>query len=181
MVFGKGVSDHRENIEHIEVDEDENSTEDNTFIDDTQQVNTREMKDDKPLLQEVNIISAATRKNDGGAKKWVCKHCKQQFTSSYMRIHVHFFGAMPGKTAEIRRCPIILNDREKRERLFNKVRDAEKVGVSRAIKNSIINKKQSSSSFKKSIEDAFAVMEKSIVDLKIMRGLCARNFVQCAM
>ncbi|KAL7611458.1 hypothetical protein Lser_V15G12057 [Lactuca serriola] len=65
MVFGKGVSDHRENIEHIEVDEDENSTEGNTFIDDTQQVNTREVKDDKPLLQEVNIISAATSKNAG--------------------------------------------------------------------------------------------------------------------
>lgn len=95
MVFGKGVWSQRENIEHIEVDniehievdEDENSIEDNTFINDIQEVNTREVKDDKPLLQEVNIISVAINKNARGAKKWVCKHCKQQFTSSYTRIH----------------------------------------------------------------------------------------------
>nr|KAJ0217538.1 hypothetical protein LSAT_V11C300126940 [Lactuca sativa] len=157
-----------DNIEHIEVDEDENSTEGNTFIDDTQQVNTREVKDDKPLLQEVNIISAATSKNAGVQRSGF-------FTSSYTRIHVHFFGAIPGKTTGIRRCPVILNDHEKRERLFNKVRDAEKVGVSRALKNSIISKKQSSSSSKKPIEDAFVVMERSVVDLKIMRGLCANG------
>ena len=58
---------------------------------------------------------------------------------------------------------------------MNKVRDVVKVGVSRALKKYIFTKKQSSSSSKKPIEDAFAVIKRSTVDLKIMKGLCANG------
>ncbi|KAI3522216.1 hypothetical protein L1887_11700 [Cichorium endivia] len=178
MVFGKKVSDQnsRESRERILVDEDEDSTQENTFVEETQEVQSQQVKDDKPLLHEVNFIATAASKNAGGSKVWVCKHCKQQFTSSYTRIHAHFFGGQ-GRKAEIKRCPVVQNDREKYEMLLKKVKDAEKVGVSRSLKNSIITKKQSfsSSSSKKPIEEAFGALERSIVDLKIMRGLCANG------
>lgn len=94
MVSGKQISDH---IVHIELNEDEDITQENTFVEETQEVQGKEVNDDKPVLQEVTILSDANSKNPSGSKKWVCKHCKQQFTSSYTRIHVHFFGAMSGK------------------------------------------------------------------------------------
>ncbi|KAL8201717.1 hypothetical protein R6Q57_010864 [Mikania cordata] len=61
-------------------------------------------KDDKPLMGEVDFVGYGNSKNAGGSKVWICKHCKQKFTSSYTRIHVHFFGAPVGKKAEIKRC-----------------------------------------------------------------------------
>ncbi|KAD2804918.1 hypothetical protein E3N88_38295 [Mikania micrantha] len=77
---------------------------------------------------------------------------------------------------EIKRCPALLQDREKYERLMKKVKDAEKEGVSRSLKNSVLNSKQKVSiSSKKPIEQAFGAMERNQVDMKIMRGLCANG------
>ena len=68
----------------------------------------------KPLLNEVTITSTsvAQRKSSGDSKRWICKHCKQVFTSSYTRIHAHFFGPEPGKRCDIQRYPITLKDRK---------------------------------------------------------------------
>ena len=62
-------------------------------------------------------------------------------------------------------------------KLLKKVQNAEKMGVSKSLRNSIISKKlnSGSSSSKKPIEQAFGLMERHAVDLKIMRGLCANG------
>ena len=85
--------------------------------------------DGKPLLEEVVVISTGNSKNAGGSKVWVCNHCKQQFTSSYSRTHIHFFGPPPRKKAEIRRCSALIKDREKYEALRKRVSNAEQAGV----------------------------------------------------
>ena len=53
--------------------------------------------DCKPLLDEVIMKGAAKGKNPGGAKKWQCKYCNVEYTSTYSRIHAHFFGVAVGK------------------------------------------------------------------------------------
>ncbi|KAI3790548.1 hypothetical protein L2E82_03661 [Cichorium intybus] len=125
-----------------------------------------------PLLEEVTIVGSGTSKNAGGAKIWVYNHCKVQYTSSYTRIHTHFFGTQDKKKAEIRRCPAMLNDKEKLQRLSSKVKEAESGGVSKALKNSLLTRNTTS---KKRLEEAFGVMERTMVDMKIIRGLCANG------
>ena len=67
----------------------------------------------KPLLREVTITTAAAQgKASGGSKRWICNHCKKEFTSSYTRIHAHFFGPEVGKRCDIQRCPAMLKDRK---------------------------------------------------------------------
>ncbi|PWA51332.1 hypothetical protein CTI12_AA463070 [Artemisia annua] len=56
-----------------------------------------------------------------GSKVPVCNHCKVQFTSSYSRIHIHFFRPPLGKKAEIRRCNELIRDQEKYEALRRKL------------------------------------------------------------
>ncbi|GKD60739.1 putative ribonuclease H-like domain-containing protein [Tanacetum coccineum] len=147
MVFGKTRIDDatpNESEEFIDlIDDDSNDA--------SQQ--RKEEKDNKPLLQEVTFVGTANSKNAGGAKVWICKHCKQRFTSSYTRIHVHLLGPPVEKKADIKRCHALLQDRQKYQNVFNK--------------------KPSCS--KKPIEESFGVMERSMVDLKIMRGLCANG------
>ncbi|KAL4567655.1 hypothetical protein LXL04_023245 [Taraxacum kok-saghyz] len=79
----------------------------------------------RPLLEEVRIIGSGASKNAGGTKVWVCNHCSIQFTSSYTRMHTHFFGAQTGKKADIRRCSAMIKDREKLQRLLSKVKEAD--------------------------------------------------------
>ncbi|KAK9057621.1 hypothetical protein SSX86_022457 [Deinandra increscens subsp. villosa] len=129
---------------------------------------------DKPLYEEVTIIGAANSKNPGGTKQWVCKHCKEKFNSSYTRMHCHFFGPLPGKKKDIARCKVMLSDREIYEQLQKRVKAAEKAGISRSLKTSVVTKKPNINS-KKPIEQAFSVMERSWVDLKIIRALCANG------
>lgn len=159
-------------LEHVNLEDED----DNDFTDDgaRRSKNVQASKDDKPLLHEVDFIGAAGATNPGGAKVWVCKHCHQKFTSSYTRIHIHFFGAPVGKPAGIKRCMALLKDRVKYESLLKKVKIAEQAGVSRSLKNSVINKKQISNS-KKPLEDSFGVLERNIVDMKVMKGLCANG------
>ncbi|KAL6522089.1 hypothetical protein OROMI_031966 [Orobanche minor] len=126
----------------------------------------------KPLLEEVTYVGAANSKNAGGSKVWICKHCKEQFTSSYTRIHYHFFGAEPGAKAGIKRCPILIKDREKYQCLFKKVTQLESEGVSSRLQKSVISKNASS---KKKIEESFGIMERNMVDMKILKGLFAKK------
>ncbi|KAK1434515.1 hypothetical protein QVD17_00259 [Tagetes erecta] len=100
----------------------------------------------KPLFDKVTFHGAGNSKNPGGSKQWTCNHCKGKFTRTYTRIHVHFFGATVGKKAKIKRCPMVLRDRGLYERLFSK-----------------------------GIEEAFSMLERKEVDLKIVRGLCANR------
>lgn len=81
------------------------------------------------------------------------------FTHSYTRIHVHFFGATNGKAPEIKKCPPILKDRAKYQSLLNRMNDAKSKGVSKSLKNSIINKKASTSKSKKPLEESFGMMK----------------------
>ncbi|KAJ9564787.1 hypothetical protein OSB04_000753 [Centaurea solstitialis] len=178
MVFGKNTptisqqnereAEREDDDDVIEVvDEDQNQT---------QQVKkkpspTDEKDPKKPLLTEVRYVGSGGS-NAGGSKPWACNHCKGTFTSSYTRIHYHFFGAPVGTKAGIRRCETLLRDREKHEKLWRKVQDAENIGVSKALKNSVLSKNASS---KKRIEESFAIMERHAVDMKIVRGLCANG------
>ncbi|KAJ0901317.1 putative ribonuclease H-like superfamily [Helianthus annuus] len=126
----------------------------------------------KPLNDEVVFHGAGNSKNPGGSKQWTCKHCQGRFTSTYTRIHVHFFGPPVGKKAEIKRCPAVLKDRELFEKLSKKVREAENSGgVSKCLKNSVLSKNAP----RKRMEEAFGILERNAVDLKIIRGLCANG------
>ena len=135
----------------------------------------------KPLLNEattqltITSTSVAQGKSSGGSKRWICKHCKQVFTSSYTRIHAHFFGPEPGKRCDIQRCPIMLKDRKQMEKLRKRVQEAEKAGVSSSLKSSTISKRFSQVPMMKSVGDAFGIMERDAVDLKVIRGLTANG------
>ncbi|XP_021989651.1 uncharacterized protein LOC110886192 isoform X2 [Helianthus annuus] len=195
MAFDKSGSTSRKDTQNSGVQQQnyasDNEFEENDFIENTRSeatetktmnessdVRSKVKVENKPLLQEVDFISDGNSKNCGGSKVWVCKHCKQQSTSSYTRIHAHFFGPPAGKKVEIKRCPVLLRDREKYEKLLKRVKDAEQVGVSRSLKNSIVSntlKQKFAASSKKPIEHSFGVMERNLVDLKIIRGLCANG------
>ena len=96
-----------------------------------------------------------------------------KFFSSYTRIHVHFFGAPVGKKAEIRRCSVLGKNNPYYETLYNRVKEAEKNGVtSKSLKNSVLLK---NTGCKRKIEDAFKMLERDEVDMKIIRGLCANG------
>ena len=90
MVFGNGnVSIH---VSDSETDSQEN------FVDIGETVGASGSKKSdkeagKPLLEEVTMVGSGTSKNAGGSKQWICNHCKVKYTSSYTRIHTHFFGA----------------------------------------------------------------------------------------
>ena len=90
---------NEQEVEHIEVTEEDNTRQPqkNRTQEDQLQVDAKL----KPLLNEVNLIGAAQGKNPGGSKSWSCKHCGGKFTSSYTRMHYHFFGAPPGKKTKI--------------------------------------------------------------------------------
>ncbi|XP_076941570.1 uncharacterized protein LOC143611191 [Bidens hawaiensis] len=134
MAFGKrGSTKETQNSgEHISVSDGEH--EDNEFTKNTQKVSMQKnsevqskQKDDKPLKQEVEVVSTGSGKNAGGSKVW---------------------------------------DRGKYEKLLKKVKDAEKVGVSRSLKNSVFTNNNR-------IDQSFGMMERNQVDMKIMRGICA--------
>ncbi|KAF2289511.1 hypothetical protein GH714_036765 [Hevea brasiliensis] len=130
----------------------------------------------KPLLSEINVIGASKGKNSGGTKCWSCKHCNNQFNSSYTRIHYHFFGAPPGKKAGIQCCPALMKDRVKYDKVRRIVEEAKKSGVSSSLKNSTICTKLKPIVAKANpIASAFSMMERDAVDLKVMRGLCANG------
>ncbi|KAI3816967.1 hypothetical protein L1987_10752 [Smallanthus sonchifolius] len=131
-----------------------------------------EKDQNKPLVDEVTYHGAGNSKNPGGCKQWTCNHCKGKFTSTYTRIHIHFFGPAAGKKAEIKRCPTVLRDRAVLERLLKKVREAENCGISKCLKYSVLSKSGSSN---KRIDESFGILERNAVDLKIIRGLCANG------
>lgn len=66
----------------------------------------------------------------------------------------------------------MMSNRQKCEQLLKKVREAENCGVSKRLKNSVLSKNASS---KNRIEEAFGMLERNAVDMKITRGLCANG------
>ncbi|XP_038709524.1 uncharacterized protein LOC120004292 [Tripterygium wilfordii] len=175
MVFGKRRVEEVSNEDQDDItDIQEDSGEEQIEQSHTQAhpIETSDSKS-KPLLNEV-ISGAAKGKNPGGSKSWTCKHCMGQFTSSYTRIHHHFFGGPPGSKSQIKRCQALLKNRDEYERVRRRVQEAEKSGVSLSLKNSTITKRQKPLPVK-SIEDSFNMMEREVVDLKIIKGLCANG------
>ncbi|KAM0857154.1 hypothetical protein ACQ4PT_048653 [Festuca glaucescens] len=115
----------------------------------------------KPLLDEV-ILLDARKKNSGGSRPWKCKHCDKKFTSSsYTRIHHHFFGPGPGKPPQISCCSVA-NDRVKYKKIYEKYHKAEKG-------------EPSSSVATKTLAETFSRMERDAVDVQIMMFLCANG------
>lgn len=129
----------------------------------------------KPLLCEVETHAKATGKNPGGSKKWVCKHCKKSYTSSYTRIHYHFLGAPPGKKPQIQRCPVMLTNRTELQRIKKMVEDAEEKGISPSLTSSTINNSMKASPNEKNIADSFRMMERHSVDLLVVKAFCANG------
>ena len=129
----------------------------------------------KPLYNEVSLCLQEGERNPGGSKVWVCKHCKNIFTGSRTRIHAHFFGPALGKKYEIRRCDLVSN-RSEFIALRRRVEEARKMGISSSLKTSTITKKQSASlAAMKPIQASFNMIEREMVDMKIMQGLCANG------
>ncbi|XP_062011882.1 uncharacterized protein LOC133728490 [Rosa rugosa] len=193
MAFGKRKPSRQEPILEENYEGDVGEHEDNNIVEETQSSNTDQSSsrnsheqaqesqeipmnsDIKPLLNEVIIASGAQGKNSGGTKTWTCKHCNIQFKSSYTRIHYHFFGNLPGKKSEIRRCQSLINNREEYERVRRMVMEAEKKGVSSSLKSSTILRQQPQKSTAGALDDMFKIMDKNSVDMKVMRGLCANG------
>ena len=67
-----------------------------------------------------------------------------------------------------------MNNLTEYAKLRERVQKAEKIGVSSSLKNSTLMKRQPSPTTG-SIEDAFKIMDRDMVDLKVMRGLCANG------
>ena len=175
-IYGDTYSEHERNSEG-NTDFAENtaiSVDSPLIMLEKQQQTQSNTSNTKPLYNEVTLVPSAGGKNPGGSKVWVCKHCKNSFTGSYTRIHAHFFGLAVGKRPEIRRCDITNNRSE--FIAFRRVEEAEKNGVSSSLKTSTITTKQSMGvAAMKPIQGAFNVMEREMVDLKIMRGLYANG------
>ncbi|KAL4554105.1 hypothetical protein LXL04_039783 [Taraxacum kok-saghyz] len=183
MVFGKSIaSSSATNCDEEEVEYQEEDTvgdEEVSRVQGTEDHNVHTTPtpnqskgnfNDKPLYEEVTLIGSGTSKNAGGTKVWVCKHCKERFVSSYTRMHNHFFGPPIGKKSDIKRCRSVLKDPTNYRRLQDRVKEAEKLGVSKSLKTSIVTKQKTVIS-KKPIEESFSVMERSMVDLKIVFAL----------
>ena len=152
MVFGKSIgSSSATNCDEEEVEYQEEATVGDEEVsrvqgteDHTVHTTPNQSKgnfNDKPLYEEVNLIGSGNSKNPGGTKVWVCKHCKDKFVSSYTRMHTHFFGPPIGKKVDIKRCHGILKDPTNYRRLQDRVKEAEKLGVSKSLKTSIVTKK----------------------------------------
>ncbi|KAL4591672.1 hypothetical protein LXL04_004642 [Taraxacum kok-saghyz] len=185
MVFGRKKNQDAETLPTQSDSETEGThiseTQEPTAIDidaEVQQQSTPtshfEIDPSKPLHAEVTYLPhPANCKTSGGTKHWTCNHCKLKFVSSYTRIHIHFFGAPVGKKTEIRRCSVLSKNNPYYETLYNRVKEAEKNGVAaKSLKNSVLLK---NTGFKRKIEDAFKMLERDEVDMKIIRGLCANG------
>ena len=177
MAFGKGRKRPHEQISRSESDQDieENQYEEPNPTEDTPTDGDEPNPALKPLLSEVEFQAKATGKNPGGAKKWICKHCKKGFTSSYTRIHYHFLGAPPGKKAQIQRCPVLMTNKGELERVRKIVADAEDKGISPSLKSSTIGNSMKASPNEKNIADSFRSMERHSVDLLVEKALCANG------
>nr|KAJ0198508.1 hypothetical protein LSAT_V11C700368820 [Lactuca sativa] len=128
----------------------------------------------KQLHEEVTYEEVpGNNKNSGGYIRCTCNHYKGKYTNSYTRIHVHCFRTPVGKKTEIKRCPVLVKSNPYCDILYNRVKEAEKNGVpARSLKNSLLSKKSAS---KRRIEDAFKMLKREEVDMKILRGLCAHR------
>lgn len=69
------------------------------------------------------MIEAPKGKNAGGNKRWKCKHRNKTASSSYTRIHHHFYGPPVGVKAEIGRCQAMLTNQALFQQIKNKVQD----------------------------------------------------------
>ncbi|KAL4566504.1 hypothetical protein LXL04_030620 [Taraxacum kok-saghyz] len=109
-----------------------------------------EIDPSKPLHAEVTYLPhPGNNKNSGGTKHWTCNH------------------------SEIRRCSVLGKNNPYYETLYNRVKEAEKNGVtSKSLKNSVLLK---NTCCKRKIKDAFKMLERDEVDMKIIRGLCANG------
>ncbi|KAK9048331.1 hypothetical protein SSX86_032706 [Deinandra increscens subsp. villosa] len=190
MVFGKKVVEQPErdpaaheeddlDDDFIDLGDDEDDQNHNSVEQPGGQTSKQQQKGkgklpSKPLYDEVKIVCVGGSKNSGGVKTWICNHCTEQYNSSYTRIHNHFFGVPVGKVAGIRRCTAVMNDREGYEKLRKRVKEAEMLGVSKSLKCSVVTKKRNVSGTKP-LEESLALMERSVVDLKIVKALCANG------
>lgn len=103
MAFGKKAAKQREKdttekeAPNPEVDVEEEEDDEVVATEATPIQGVHSEKNRKPLLDEVTMVTTDKGKNSGGTKRWTCKHCKKTFSSSYTRIHQHFFGTPVGK------------------------------------------------------------------------------------
>ncbi|KAJ9560251.1 hypothetical protein OSB04_005411 [Centaurea solstitialis] len=173
MVFGSGSGSSYSYVpETPNPDAEDSDTEGFVEVQPQTQQNPPATQQNQPLAEEVTYIGAGKSKNAGGSKQWRCNHCKGTYTSSYTRIHIHFFGAKVGERPNIKRCPKVLEDRQLYERIWSKVKEVENGGVAKSLKNSVLSKNLSS---KKRLEESFKMLERNAVDMKIIRGLCANG------
>ncbi|XP_039822435.1 uncharacterized protein LOC120684617 isoform X2 [Panicum virgatum] len=147
--------DSGDEIDPIEADEGGEEEEEETEV----QNHTKR----QVLLEQVTILYAGKGKNPGGSKGWQCKHCKKKFSSSSTRIQMHFFGAGPGKKAQISRCTALQSNRAKYKELYEKIQKLR--GSSKPAATQRHNP----------VADAFGMIERDAVDMAIMRCLCANG------
>ncbi|KAL6550574.1 hypothetical protein OROMI_021062 [Orobanche minor] len=183
MAFGRNINRQREGSSSGEVQQTQNQAPNEDFIDledenQPKENNTNQgshsQVNKKPLLDEVTMIDAQKGKNAGGTKRWRCNHCYKSYSSSYTRIHHHFFGPPAGVKAEIGRCTTMLTNRRLLQELNKKVQEAEKTGISPSLTRSTVNSKNLGTS-KNPIEKAFGIVERHDVDIAIVRFLCANG------
>ncbi|XP_063941311.1 uncharacterized protein LOC135149511 [Daucus carota subsp. sativus] len=132
-------------------------------------------KNMKPLYDEVTILDTAKSKNAGGTKRWRCNYCKKTCSSSYTRIHHHFFGAPVGVKAEIARCPIMISNRDLLRQIRKKVEEAEEAGISPSLTRSTINSKTAVATNMSPLDKSFRNLERHEVDMAVVRFLCANG------
>ncbi|WOH01250.1 hypothetical protein DCAR_0520632 [Daucus carota subsp. sativus] len=139
MAFGKKLTQQREQTTEAQQTQNQqthNQASSQNYIDVEEEIQTKEnasqedhsQNNKKPLLQEVTMLPTQKEKNAGGTKRWKCKHCNKSYSSSYTRIHHHFFGTPVGVKSEIDRCTALLANRLLLQQVRYRVEQAEKTG-----------------------------------------------------
>ncbi|KAK1378474.1 DUF659 domain-containing protein [Heracleum sosnowskyi] len=182
MAFGKKLTQQREEKQYVELQQTQNQTSSQDYIDVEEEVQPKEnttqeghLQDNKqkPLLNEVTFLQTKKGKNAGGTKRWRYNYCSKKYSSSYTRINYLFFGPPVGVKPEVTRCTVMLANRALLQQLRKKVEEAEKTCISPSLTRSTVNNKLPPTS--SPIEKAFRVWERHEVDMAVERFLCANG------
>ncbi|KAK9698531.1 hypothetical protein RND81_08G111000 [Saponaria officinalis] len=126
MVFGRRGTKRR-----LEADQSEQTQQSSNEVDVKDQQNPIEVDVED---QQNPIEDQQNQQNNQKS----CNHCQKTHTSSYTRIHHHFFGAPASQKSDIAWCTTMLTNRSELERIKAMVEGAESNGGSQSLTKSTI-------------------------------------------
>nr|XP_004514312.1 uncharacterized protein LOC101496406 [Cicer arietinum] len=126
----------------------------------------------KPLLAQEVIYTGVTGKNPGEQK--IGNANTVEIHSKVLTLGFTIISLVLHKGKVVAFKDVQLNDIETYKRIRKKVQEAEESGVTPSLKCSTLKKKEKGVC-SKSLEEAFQLLERDVVDMKVMKGLCANG------